>query len=286
MMKKDTRSEKMVKRLKGQKVKRFCLFTFLPLYLFTFLTVSSLIHGIEIPLERLDVKTTKIAYVNMLKIFEAFPETDKARVELNKSIEEKRYSIIEKKEEIAKLKGEVEFLKQKMAAVSPQKATTEAANLPPHATPELTTPIPATGVTPLTLPEDSPLKFLFTPPAESKKPFPTESRIEPPVAVSTDAPAILPGIPSPVPQLKEKEALLYEKEAELDSFVGQAEEEIRLLEEGKTLTLMAKIYKAIEEVAAQDGYSVIVDKESILYGDGAVDITQDVIWKLSRPGKK
>lgn len=252
------------------------------------LFMPSFVYAIEIPLDGLGEKITKVAYVNMKKIFEAFPETDKARVELNKMIEEKRYSILERKEEIAKLKGELEFLKQKMAAVSPEKERREKSSPEPKNAPQPTTALEPSGATQLKLPEGSPLRFLFTPPTQSTEAVATEAQVskEPTLSVSTQAPAILPGIPSPEPQIKEKEALLYQKEAELDNFVGQAEEEIRLLEEGKTLTLLAKIYTAIEEVAAQEGYSVIVDKETILYGEGAADITQTVIWKLSRPGKK
>ena len=131
------------------------------------------------------------------------------------------------------------------------------------------------------------MTFLFSPPAQSTEPKAgTEAEVSSgtaraPISISTSAPPILPGIPSPAPQLKDKEALLSLKESELQNFVGVAEEEVRGLEEGKTMTLLARIYKALEEIAAKEGYSVIVDKENILYGEGAVDVTQDVVWRLS-----
>ena len=233
------------------------------------------LHGIEIPLEGFG-KSTTIAYVNMHKVFEAFPETEKARIELNQLIARKKEDITAKKEEIAKLKADVEFLRKQMSAVShPAPASSkppklESAGLNPGTTgPE--------SATPLTLPENSPLKFLFSPPTST-------GTVEPgKVAFSTfsrNAPQILPGIPSPGPSLMEKEAELSKKESDLEVYIGTAEEEVRQMEEGKTMTLMARIYKTLEEMAAKEGYSVVVDKENVLYGDKTIDITDNLIWRL------
>src|SRR6185295_12400092 len=97
-------------------------------------------------------------YVNMHKVFEAYPDTEKARVELNQFIAQKKDDITGKKEEIAKLKAEIEFLQKQMTAVKPSATPKPASSEPlaPPAAPESTTA--------LTLPEGSPLKFLFSPP--------------------------------------------------------------------------------------------------------------------------
>ncbi len=250
-------------------------------------------RAIEIPLEGFG-KSTLIAFVDMHKIFESFPETEKARVELNRMIEEKKAEISEKKEEIAKLKGEVEFLKKRMEAVQPSTAAkTEPAEVPPAppqevpVTPPSDTqtapPPPAEPVTSLALPEGSPLGFIFSPPLESTQTAPVETSTQtaPVLTVSTAAPQILPGIPSPGPQLEEKEAALSQKEADLETLIGVAEQELRTLEEGRTMTLMARIYRGLEEVAARGGFSLIVDKASILYGEPGADITQDIIFRIS-----
>ena len=252
------------------------------------LLCATLARTIEIPLEGFG-KSTKVAYVNMHKIFEAFPETEKARVEMNRLIDEKKAEITAKKEEIALLKGEVQFLRKQMSSVEPSTA-------PKTIQPE--TPSPAQKepqtATSLTLPDGSPLKFIFSPADQSSATAAgaSEAQISSAaaaayaLAVSSNSPQILPGIPSPAPQLKEKEALLSRKESELEAFVGAAETEVRQLEEGKTMTLLARIYKALEEIAAKEGYSVIVDKDNILYGENAVDITQSIIWRLSAPKSK
>ncbi len=44
--------------------------------------------------------------------------------------------------------------------------------------------------------------------------------------------------------------------------------------------ILKKIYEAIENVAKEEGISIVVDKKSILYGRKAVDITEKVLKKL------
>ena len=236
--------------------------------------------GMEIPLGQAESQVQKVAYVNMHKIFEAFPGTEKARAELRQQIDEKKAEITARKEEIAKLKGEVDFLRKQMSAVEPGKAPKAP---PPEE--EETQPAPESKgpdqVTPLALPPGSPMKFLFSPPQASTD---VEKQVKPPVEISSSAPSILPGIPSPGPQLKDKEADLARKQADLDAFVGAAEADIKRMEEGQTMTIMAQIYKTLQDIAAKEGYSVVIDRENLLYGDKAVDITDQVIWKLSAPG--
>jgi Skp family chaperone for outer membrane proteins len=230
--------------------------------------------AMEIPLDKADSQIKKVAYINMHKVFEAFPDTEKARTSLHQMIDEKKAEISARKEEIAKLKGEVDFLRKQMSAVEPSTPKERPA---PQAEPE-PAPEASTG---LVLPEGSPMKFLFSPPEDA--PNAEKEAAKPPVQISSNAPSILPGIPSPAPQLGDKESLLNRKQADLEAFIGASEAEIKRLEEGQTMTLMARIYKAIEDVSAKGGYAMVIDREDLLYGDQAVDITQQVIWKLSAP---
>src|SRR3989338_4559507 len=56
--------------------------------------------AMEIPLEGFG-KGATVATVNIHKVFEAFPETEKARIELNQLIARKKDDISAKREEIA-----------------------------------------------------------------------------------------------------------------------------------------------------------------------------------------
>lgn len=245
---------------------------------FIILTVCLLpvrLTAIEIPLEGFG-KTTKIAYVNMHKIFESFPETQQARLEMNRVIEEKKADITLKREEIAQLTVEIEFLRKQRAAVMPSTAPVETGLDEIEVGAVLKEPEPLTV---LSLPEDSPLSFMFSPPPETEE----EGQEIFFSTFSTDVPEILPGVPSPAPKLEEKEILLLQLETDLEAFIGAAEEEVRQIQEGKTMILMARIYRSLEDIASKEGYSIIVDKEQILFGEDTVDITESVIWRLSAP---
>ena len=81
----------------------------------------------------------------------------------------------------------------------------------------------------------------------------------------------------------EREAQLSRKESELLVTIGTAEEEVRQMEEGKTMTLMARIYKTLEDISTKQGYSIVMDKGNVLYGEAAIDITDQLIQRLSAP---
>ncbi|MBI2915324.1 MAG: OmpH family outer membrane protein [Elusimicrobia bacterium] len=215
------------------------------------LILQGTVLAMEIPLEG-GGKKTKVATVDMHKIFEAFPETERARMDLNKMIEKKKRAITEKKEEIAKLKAEIDLLKKPTLQTS-----TATASLLPGTTASLTVP---------TSTSTAPTAVLL-----STTGTPTLS-----VAVTTTT------ADSKIKdkELKEKEALLLSKEAELGVFVGISQEEIDSLEQGKTMGLLARIYQILGKIAAEEGYSIVMSKDDILYGEGTIDLTQTVISKL------
>ena len=246
-----------------------------------FITAAPL-SAIEIPLAEFG-KTTSVAYLDIHRVFEAYPETEKARIALNQLIAQKKDDITAKKEEIAALKTQIEFLKKQMNAVVPSTAPKTGPAQAPAApvTPDVKS---STGgpepLTHLTLPETSPLKFLFTPPEGSTATAEDAGRVKF-STFSKSAPEILPGIPSPGPSLSEKEIELLKKQSDLEIFIGTAQQEVQQMEEGKTMTVMARIYKALEDISNKEGYAVIVDKENILYGDKTIDITENVIYRLN-----
>ncbi len=167
--------------------------------------MPSRIFSIEIPLEE---EREHIAYINMHKIFETYPETEKARAELIKVINTKKEEITQRKEEIARLKGEIDAVTYTIHASSvPLKVGLE--NL-----------------------------------------------------------------------LKEKETQLSKAQASLPAFLTMSEEEIRNAEEGKTMALLANIYKAVEALSKENKYTLVLDKENILYGTEALDLTPKILQLL------
>lgn len=81
-------------------------------------------------------------------------------------------------------------------------------------------------------------------------------------------------------QLKIQGKKLTDKEKEqINALAQKYEQEIQEKDNQLTKVLFADIQSAIKEVATSKGLSVVVDAQAILYG--GVDITQDVIDKLS-----
>ena len=219
------------------------------------------VQAVEIPLDNLE-RATKIAYVDMHKIFEVFPETEKARRNVTRTVQEKKSEITLKKEEVARLKGEVDFLRQKVALETVSTATVLAV-----------APLPA-----------------VLPSAQVQQSTVSAALAAASVSVSSTAllsassvPVALPNLVTPMArELAQKEELLSKREVDLEAFVGGTEQEIAKLEEGRNMEILAQIYRILQETASRSGYTIVLDKDNILYGQNTVDITDLVIKKLQQ----
>jgi Skp family chaperone for outer membrane proteins len=111
--------------------------------------------------------------------------------------------------------------------------------------------------------------------------------------VSGDVPAATaPALTDPA--ITAKEAAIKAKEAGVESIRGEIAkkrseipERIRLtkadlarLEEKQSAEVLADIYYLLEKVASEEGLTIIFDKDNILFGQSAKDVTQKVIDRL------
>jgi Skp family chaperone for outer membrane proteins len=180
--------------------------------------------------------------------------------------------------------------------------TTPVTALPPADAPAVSTqpaPAPLTinlpGLTngPLNLerPGSSPLNpTRAAKPPEAAAPPAAISAPEPiaPVAVATTtAPAPVPAGPTLAQRLLEYDGRIFAKQSEADRLQGDLDRErlgserALLDAEGrKTDQVLAKLYRAISEVAKREGVSVVIDKSATLYGHPAVDLTDKVLKQL------
>ena len=69
-------------------------------------------------------------------------------------------------------------------------------------------------------------------------------------------------------------------QGELDKERLGAERNLLDAEGRKTDQVLARLYRAISEVARREGVSVVVDKSATLYGHPAVDLTDKVLKQL------
>ena len=196
------------------------------------LCIASKCAAIEIPLEG---DREKVAYVNLHKIFETYPETEKARAELTALITSKRGEITQKKEEIAHLKGEIESIKRELTIAKSTSSLSAS-----------TIPFSISGST---------------------------------YSIQTSTFSLKMTLES---LLKEKETQLTKAQATYPAFLTLSEEEIHNDEEGKTMALLALIYKAIETLSRQEKYTIVLDKENILYGVDMVDLTPKILKLLEQ----
>lgn len=81
-------------------------------------------------------------------------------------------------------------------------------------------------------------------------------------------------------RIAEKETELGKREAEFKTYQGQVEKNLIDIENRRSEILLGKIYQAVRQVARENGVSVVVDKNQILFGQGTVDLTNKVIRKL------
>jgi Skp family chaperone for outer membrane proteins len=103
------------------------------------------------------------------------------------------------------------------------------------------------------------------------------------------APAIeaAPAPPTPIQRLLEDdgkivaiEADIAHKESDLTHEHDEADRGLLDVESRKTDQVLARLYRAVAEVARREGISVVVDRTTILYGQTTVDITDKVLKYL------
>jgi Skp family chaperone for outer membrane proteins len=116
-------------------------------------------------------------------------------------------------------------------------------------------------------------------PAEPPKPAPLPEPVPPP------APA--PAGPTVAQRLLELDGQIVGKQAEIDRVQSEldkerlgAERSLLDAEGRKTDQVLARLYRAISEVAKREGVSVVVEKSATLYGHPAVDLTDKVLRQL------
>ena len=186
------------------------------------------------------------------------------------------------------------------AAPPPAPATAEVSTSP-AAAPPLTINLPGLTDGPLNLerPGGSPLNPTRAkadpapaPPAPVFLPVPAAPPPAPPVVAAATAPVAAPAPAAPAgptlaQRLLELDGRIVAKQGDADRLQAELDrerlgsEKTLLDAEGrKTDQVLARLYRAISEVARREGVSVVVDKSATLYGHPAVDLTEKILKQL------
>ena len=84
---------------------------------------------------------------------------------------------------------------------------------------------------------------------------------------------------------KKAQKELYDLDARLKELTQKKSDELKKENETLMKPIVEKMNTAIESVAKEEGFSVILDKNVILYGDQQINITNKVLDIMIRSGK-
>ncbi|HAZ07261.1 MAG TPA: hypothetical protein DCZ01_01785 [Elusimicrobia bacterium] len=229
-------------------------------------------RAIELSLEENRAERGSVGFVDMQRLFSASPDSARAKESFEELVRQAEERLNLKKAEAAKLRLDLEALKVERETLARSTPTAAAAPESAKISPR-TLALP--GMTPL---EASPT----SPPAAS-----TSAPAAPAVVVSTIAAPATGAAILQNQRLLELDGRIIGLQADLDHKEAEIKRERQEADKGligvegrKTDQVLARLYRAINEVAHREGVSVVVDKTAILYGHPAVDITDKVLKHL------
>ncbi|MBI4676742.1 MAG: OmpH family outer membrane protein [Elusimicrobia bacterium] len=251
-------------------------------------------RALELSLEENRAQRGSVGYVDMGRVFKLNPETFRAKESFEDAVRQaeegvniRKAEVMRLRSELAALKAEREVLAKAAAEAAAAQARLEAAAQAADALPEGDRDArpPASTAAQAAIASTQVPGSTFTAPA--------------PTLPAASVPAAAAGVPEPPPppspktpspqetaladvdaKIEKKAAELTQKESEFKNLQAMAEKNLLDLESRKTEILLGKIHKAIMDVARKEGVSVVVDKNSILYGHEAVDLTEKVLQAL------
>ncbi len=275
--------------------------------------------ALEISLEENTAERGNIGYVDMQKIFRLYPETHKAKKtyeavvrQAEEQVSLRRGWVITLRMDLAKFQMERDLLeKSPIAAPAKPPAAPEKKVEPiPLETPAISTEA-ASGDAPAVSTDTLAAGATRQVIAESFKHLPgmtpapkneADSVVINIPGVSGDSLDINPPGNTPAPaaaaptaypvqirerlldeldeKIKTTRAELAVKEVEFAEYQASVEKNLIEIEGRRTEILLGKIYTAVQEVAKENGVSIVVDKNQILYGQRSVDLTAKVLQKL------
>lgn len=245
-----------------------------------FLSLLPLRAGaLELSLEENRGESGTIGFVDINRVFKEYSGTSGAREEFAREIKRKEDALNSRKAAVFTIKAEIAKLRQEREF---------AANLPMFLR-ETEQPRPAEA------PASTDTVSGSTDTAQASA---APAAAQPPadVAALPGMAVDLPGV-SRVPlnyfkfsvstavadidrAIEARNAELSRKEDELRAAQRQTELELLEYESRRSELILGRIYVTLRELAVKEGVSVIVDKRSILFGHGAVDLTEKLLKKL------
>lgn len=232
------------------------------LFLIMFVIPMVYSYGIRIPLEGGTAThgaaegTMRIGVVDIEMIFREFPETKRGQKELENELKKAQEQIEVKKKEIEELQKEID----EMDAVEEKTGNLPGMKLSRDATGQAGVDVStSTGAALDVEARESGQEFLKdkkdTKKKEDQKGFEK--------------------------LYKSKKELLQKKKDELGKFIKESEANLLAMEERRSREILEKLYRVLEKIAREESLDVILDKNYVLYGQPAIDVTEKLKKRLA-----
>jgi Skp family chaperone for outer membrane proteins len=224
----------------------FCLCILFTTFL---LTLSHPLFNIEIPTK--DITVIRIGVVDMNKVLNEYPLTQKLQQDIDNFKQNKMAEIVSIEKEIE------ELMKQKLVINTEiEQLKTQLAQIGVSAT-------TSTIISSESISSTEFIQSSTTVVAQSEQVEQIKKNIE-------DKQKNLQQIEQ---EINTKKQIVKQKQTEIES-------EIEKMKQKTEAEIYAELYKIIKQIAQQEGLNVVIDKSGILYGEPEIDITDKVLKKI------
>lgn len=207
------------------------------------------LFSIEIP--TLDITILRVGVVDMDKILQEHPITEKVQQEIS-LLKHNRDA------EIASIEKELEdLIKQKLTIVTEIEQLESQLN-------QLSVSTPTT-------------ETITT--SDTEKPVSSIQTTEP---VSQQIEQIKSNIETKKKNLEQIDQTITDKKQQVKQKRDELNVEIEKIKQKTEMQLYAELYQIIQQIAQQENLNIIIDKSGILYGESNIDITEKVLKKLKQ----
>ncbi len=193
--------------------------------------------ALEIPLERGASKSSHrgvtLGFVDMERIYKDFPETKQAQKDYQDQADKLKQALSDKEAELSDLREQLSVLKAAAEETPPAAADVSASSAP-----AVSSSTAAVKISSATL-----------------------------VGRTPDTLTAITG------SLSEKERVLAQEEDALARSRKEAAVALAEFERQRAAQIFGKLYKSLVQLADEKGIDMIVDKQSLLYGQQALDLT-------------
>jgi Skp family chaperone for outer membrane proteins len=276
----------------------FALWFVLALLAFPALSVA-----VEIPLESLT--PARVGYVDLQKVFDTYPEKSFAEGDLLREIEKRKRDLGQRQNLIATIRQQIST---DQAALDQGKTGTTV-TVPANTVPDLTpppVPVPAPVASTTTVkgsttpvvepyPMEDPLAGLpghdsATLPERAQgstqlpgmKDSASKQSLLDALAAAPAAPLSSEALAALQKRIDTNKQLLEKQIADFKNFRGNAVADMKVLQTQKTYGVMSKIYAVLQNLARDEGVTVVMDKAYVLYGEDTVDLSDKLIQRLQQ----